>query len=65
MIFPKRFDKLSTPLLYKPVKPALILGGIYYIAIPIISTFLADKFDRKNLMKEGNNELFGDKITRS
>lgn len=49
----------------KVVKPALILGGIYYIAIPIISTFLADKFDRKNLMKEGNNELFGDKITRS
>ena len=49
----------------KVVKPALILGGIYYIAIPLISTFLADKFDRKNLAKEGNNELFGTKITGS
>lgn len=27
-------------------KPALILGGIYYIVIPIISTFLADRFDK-------------------
>lgn len=27
-------------------KPALILGGIYYIIIPILSTFLADKFDK-------------------
>ena len=27
-------------------KPALILGGIYYIIIPVISTFLADKFDK-------------------
>ena len=32
----------------KVVKPALILGGIYYIAIPLISTFLADKFDAKH-----------------
>lgn len=34
----------------KVVKPAMILGGIYYIAIPIISTFLADKFgsDKSN-----------------
>lgn len=29
-------------------KPALILGGIYYIVIPLISTFLADRIDRKN-----------------
>lgn len=28
-------------------KPALILGGIYYIAIPFVSTFLADRFDDK------------------
>lgn len=28
-------------------KPALIMGGIYYIAIPFISTFLADRFDKK------------------
>lgn len=28
-------------------KPALILGGIYYIAIPVISTFLADRFDER------------------
>ena len=28
-------------------KPALILGGIYYIVIPVISTFLADRFDKK------------------
>lgn len=32
----------------KIAKPALILGGIYYIAIPVISTFLADRFDYKN-----------------
>jgi len=31
----------------KIVKPAFILGGLYYIAIPLISTFLADRFDRK------------------
>lgn len=29
-------------------KPTLILGGIYYIIIPVISTFLADRVDRKN-----------------
>ena len=28
-------------------KPALILGGIYYVAIPVISTFLADRFDER------------------
>ena len=28
-------------------KPALILGGIYYVAIPVISTFLADRFGEK------------------
>lgn len=33
----------------KVAKPALILGGIYYIIIPLISTFLADRFDRKNI----------------
>ena len=32
----------------KIVKPALILGGIYYIIIPLISTFLADRFDKRN-----------------
>lgn len=31
----------------KIAKPALILGGLYYILIPLISTFLADKFDNK------------------
>ena len=37
----------------KIAKPVLIMGGIYYIAIPLISTFLADKFDKtsKNLQK--------------
>ncbi len=30
----------------KVVKPALILGGIYYIIIPLISTFMADRFDK-------------------
>ncbi len=30
----------------KVAKPALILGGIYYIVIPIISTFFADRFDK-------------------
>ncbi len=29
-------------------KPALIMGGLYYIAIPLISTFLADCFDRRS-----------------
>ncbi len=34
----------------KIAKPALILGGLYYIAIPLLSTFLADKFDNnKNI----------------
>ncbi len=41
----------------KVVKPTLILGGIYYIAIPLISTFLADRFDGKKLTKEVNNGL--------
>ena len=35
----------------KIVKPAMIFGAIYYIAIPIISTFLADRFDGKNYKK--------------
>lgn len=30
----------------KIAKASLILGGIYYIIIPVISTFLADKFDK-------------------
>lgn len=28
-------------------RPALILGGLYYILIPLVSTFLADRFDRR------------------
>lgn len=35
----------------KIAKPALILGGIYYIIIPVISTFLADKADKKHNIK--------------
>ncbi len=38
----------------KIAKPALLIGGIYYILIPIISTFLADRTDtvhRPNLLK--------------
>lgn len=31
----------------KIAKPAMIFGAIYYIAIPIISTFLADRLDNK------------------
>lgn len=31
----------------KVAKPALLLGGIYYIAIPFVSTFLADRFDKR------------------
>lgn len=31
----------------KIAKPAIIMGGIYYIAIPLVSTFLADRFDKK------------------
>lgn len=30
----------------KVAKPALIMGGLYYIAIPFVSTFLADRFDK-------------------
>lgn len=30
----------------KIAKPALILGGLYYIVIPFISTFIADRFDK-------------------
>lgn len=32
----------------KIAKPAIILGGLYYIAIPLISTFIADRCDKKN-----------------
>lgn len=42
----KNLDKYVEGI--KIVKPALILGGIYYIIIPFISTFLADRFDDKN-----------------
>ena len=31
----------------KIAKPALILSGIYYILIPLISTFTADRFDKE------------------
>ena len=31
----------------KIAKPALILGGIYYIAIPAIATFFAERVDKK------------------
>ena len=37
----------------KIVKPAFILGSLYYIVIPLISTFLADRFD-KNLYKSNS-----------
>lgn len=30
----------------KVAKPALILGGLYYVVIPLISTFIADRFDK-------------------
>ena len=36
----------------KIVKPALIFGGLYYIAIPLVSTFLADRFDKKAIKDE-------------
>lgn len=43
----KNSPKLNTYLDgLRVVKPALILGSIYYIAIPVISTFLADRADR-------------------
>ena len=35
----------------KIAKPALILGGIYYIIIPVISTFFADRADKKHNIK--------------
>ena len=47
----------NSPLLEKYIegikiaKPALILGGIYYIFIPVISTFLADRADKKHNIK--------------
>lgn len=53
--FIKKFSEINkeSPLLEKYLegikiaKPVIILGGIYYIAIPIISTFLADKAEKK------------------
>lgn len=43
----KNSPKLNTYLDgLRVVKPTLILGSIYYIAIPVISTFLADRADR-------------------
>ncbi len=47
----------NSPLLDKYIegikiaKPALILGGIYYIIIPVISTFMADRADKKHNIK--------------
>ena len=35
----------------KIAKHAMIFGAIYYIAIPIISTFLADRLDNKHPAK--------------
>ena len=32
----------------KIIKPAMIFGGIYYIAIPILATFLADRLDENS-----------------
>ena len=45
----KNLDKYVEGI--KIVKPALILGGIYYMIIPFISTFLADRFDNKTNKK--------------
>lgn len=53
--FVKRFAQIhkDSPLLEKYLegikiaKPVMILGGIYYIIIPIISTFLADRAEKK------------------
>lgn len=36
----------------KIAKPALILAGIYYIFIPVISTFLADRTSEKSFLKK-------------
>lgn len=38
----------------KIAKPVLILGGIYYIFIPLISTFLADKADNNRFSNKVN-----------
>lgn len=35
----------------KIAKPTLIMGGIYYIAVPLISTFFADRIKTKNQAK--------------
>ena len=32
----------------KIVKPALILGSLYYIVIPLVSTFFAERFDKNS-----------------
>ena len=45
----KNLDKYIEGI--KIVKPALILGGIYYMIVPFISTFLADRFDNKTNAK--------------
>lgn len=36
----------------KVAKPVLILAGIYYVFIPLISTFLADRTDNKSYNKQ-------------
>ena len=38
----------------KIAKPFLILGTIYYVLIPFISTFLAEKADKKNIKEVSN-----------
>ena len=51
--FNSRFREEFTPKLDKYIegikiaKPILILGTVYYTLIPIVSTFLADRIDKK------------------
>ena len=45
----KNLDKYVEGI--RVAKPVLILGTIYYIIIPLISTFLSDKFDKNSKNK--------------
>ena len=58
--FVKKFSQVNkdAPKLAKYVegikiaKPTLIMGGIYYLAIPLVSTFWADRIVKKSNKKQ-------------
>ncbi len=47
------------------VKPALIMGGLYYIAIPFISTFWADRIPQSNLKRANDIKTMPPKTSKN